>query len=958
MKKGLTLLLVTLLFTMLAACQEQYTFTLHETTPVELKVGESYQLNLSIDDYEHLTISPDDASVISVQEEGVITALKQGQTSLKLTHALANESQEIDIIVTKDIMIELNSNTLHIHKDDYTVIEAIANTPLLYEVADQSVLSINHLGEVTPLKVGTTTVTLISEEDLNINETLTVFIHEDLESFEVQLKENINIHERTAYEIITIPDEGYPVMDVLVEDETIIKVENNELVGLAAGTTRITFSQSKGEEELKRFVDVTVYESYLVTSGEETEIQTMSFNEHTRFKALEEALEVANNDATIILLNQSISSPTRIDKSVTLIGNDTSIHAQLTIAGEAITIQGFDFLDAGLIKTTETVKTLTFKDNHIDQSNDVFLTVQGIETLKVINNTFKLFDKAIDLDMSNGLALIDHNTFVSGQHAISANGANDAVLRARFNAFLDSHSIDAMVQGFATADFTLNYFDDRQTMGIEEQYLIGYYDTPDAIPSIDSINPDLPVQIIIDNPLETLMINDDYRLEYTLLPLDLETERIRFITNNPEVLIVNQMGALNPLRSGSVSVTVRSSVDTSIYTSISFDVTTLPGVELTPDRLTSGIEVGDTFKLKASPFPVTYANEAITFHSLNEEIATIDTSGKVTTHAPGVVTFEAHFESDETIKQTFTVEVYDALDANNLLDYLTMQQVSYATPHEWTAFGITFNYVDHRYESVSRYYFDEQLTVNQEKMVPVSQGIRPGEKMTEHPNGIEAFNSDNVYWVVIHDTANTAPGAGALSHANYLYDAALRGNELFTSWHYTIDDTYLYQHLPETERAFHAGDGSSLPGTSATYLGGGNRNGIGIEMSINQDGDMMRTWQRTAKLSAALLLKYHLPLEHLTYHEDFSGKICPRTLIEAGLIDLFESFVETEYYIQKHFHGASISMESHDPEYLDDTGRIIKHPDQAKTVSYTITVTEDNETTSRTFHTYLPGTIH
>jgi len=958
MKKGLTLLLVTLLLTTLAACQEQYTFTLQETTPVELKVGESYQLNLSIDDYEHLTISLEDASVISVEEEGVITALKQGQTTLKLTHSLANESHEIDVIVTKDIMIELNSNTLHVHKDDHTMIEALANTSIIYEVADQSVLSVNHLGEVTPIKVGTTTVTLISEEDANVYETLTVFIHEDLESFDVQLKESINIHERIAYEIITTPDEGYPVMDVLIEDETIIKVENNELVGLAAGTTRVTFSQSKGEEQLMRFVDVIVYESYLVTNGEEKEVKSMTFNDNTRFETLEEVLEVANNDATIILLNQNLNSPTRITKSVTLIGNDTSVHAPLTLEGEAITIKGFDFLEAGSIKTTGTVKALTFKDNHIDQSNDVFLTVQGTEQLKVIGNTFQSFEKAIELNMTKGSAYIDHNEFVSGLHAISANGTTDAVLRARFNAFLDSHSIDAMVQGFDTADFTLNYFADRQTMGVEEQYLIGLYDTPDAIPSIDSINPDLPVQIIIDNPLDTLMINDDYRLEYTLLPLDLETERIRFITNNPEVLIVNQMGALNPLRSGSVSVTVRSSVDASIYTSISFDVTTLPGVELTPDRLTSGIEVGDTFNLKASPFPVTYANETIIFHSLNEDVATINQTGEVTTHAPGAVTFEAHFESDETIKQTFTVEVYETLDENSLLDYLTMQQVSYATPHEWTAFGITFNYVDHRYESVSRYYFDDQPVVNQSKMVPVSQGIRPGENMTEHPDGIEAFNDDNVYWVVIHDTANTAPGAGALSHANYLYDAALRGNELFTSWHYTIDDTYLYQHLPETERAFHAGDGSSLPGTSATYLGGGNRNGIGIEMSINQDGDMMRTWQRTAKLSAALLLKYHLPLEHLTYHEDFSGKICPRTLIEAGLIDLFESFVETEYYIQNHFHGASISMDSHDPEYLDDTGRIIKHPDQAKTVSYTITVTQDNESTSRTFHTYLPGTIH
>ena len=32
------------------------------------------------------------------------------------------------------------------------------------------------------------------------------------------------------------------------------------------------------------------------------------------------------------------------------------------------------------------------------------------------------------------------------------------------------------------------------------------------------------------------------------------------------------------------------------------------------------------------------------------------------------------------------------------------------------------------------------------------------------------------------------------------------GTELWASWHFTMDDKYLYQHLPETERGFHAGD--------------------------------------------------------------------------------------------------------------------------------------------------------
>ncbi len=57
------------------------------------------------------------------------------------------------------------------------------------------------------------------------------------------------------------------------------------------------------------------------------------------------------------------------------------------------------------------------------------------------------------------------------------------------------------------------------------------------------------------------------------------------------------------------------------------------------------------------------------------------------------------------------------------------------------------------------------------------------------------------------------------------------------------------------------------------------------------------------------------------------------------------------------YKDAIIEMSSDFPEYLDDAGRIIKHPERAMTVSYTVTVDLDGVVSSRTFYTYLPGTI-
>ena len=48
------------------------------------------------------------------------------------------------------------------------------------------------------------------------------------------------------------------------------------------------------------------------------------------------------------------------------------------------------------------------------------------------------------------------------------------------------------------------------------------------------------------------------------------------------------------------------------------------------------------------------------------------------------------------------------------------------------------------------------------------------------------------------------------------------------SWHYTVDDHAIVQHLPDYETAYHAGDGKDGPGNTTS---------IGIEICVNAGGD-------------------------------------------------------------------------------------------------------------------------
>lgn len=141
-----------------------------------------------------------------------------------------------------------------------------------------------------------------------------------------------------------------------------------------------------------------------------------------------------------------------------------------------------------------------------------------------------------------------------------------------------------------------------------------------------------------------------------------------------------------------------------------------------------------------------------------------------------------------------------------------------------------------------------------------------------------------IKYVVIHDTDNTSTGANAKNHSKYLMDTA---KETPLSWHYTVDDHEIYHHLPDNEIAYHASDKETE--------GGGNKNGVAVEICVNEDGDFEQSFKNGADLAAFLLYEYGLTPADLRQHNDFCGKNCPRTIRDSGRWDEFVSLVTQRY---------------------------------------------------------------
>ena len=122
-------------------------------------------------------------------------------------------------------------------------------------------------------------------------------------------------------------------------------------------------------------------------------------------------------------------------------------------------------------------------------------------------------------------------------------------------------------------------------------------------------------------------------------------------------------------------------------------------------------------------------------------------------------------------------------------------------------------------------------------------------------------------YITIHDTANKGKGAGAKAHNAYVHNNAPN-----PSWHFSVDDKIVYQHLPLDENGWHAGDGTN---------GTGNRKSIAIEICENSDGNRAKAEANAVWLVAKLVREVKTLKAFpgcMKQHYDWSGKNCPNVL--------------------------------------------------------------------------------
>lgn len=138
--------------------------------------------------------------------------------------------------------------------------------------------------------------------------------------------------------------------------------------------------------------------------------------------------------------------------------------------------------------------------------------------------------------------------------------------------------------------------------------------------------------------------------------------------------------------------------------------------------------------------------------------------------------------------------------------------------------------------------------------------------------------------VTLHSTAN--PRSTAQNERDWLDNPS---NKREASWHFVVDEKQIVQALPTTETSMHCGNFQ------------GNRYSISVE--ICESGDRAVTLENASEFVAFILKTNNLKLSDIKLHHDWSGKNCPRILVDKRCIvdglDLRYFLGRVEFYYNR-----------------------------------------------------------
>ena len=561
---------------------------------VEMTVGDVVNLNATLTPggAGELNYSSSDESVVCVNEIGELTAISGGSAIVTVRFAgndkyAAAESKNILVTVGKLPAVIDVTGKLEMKVDEVIRLNA-SLTPegageLVYVSSDESVVTVNSLGEVTGITGGSAIVTVkfTGNDEYSAAESKNVLVTVALADASVSA-ENISmtVDENVTIAATTTP-EGLNIT-YTADDSGVVKVENGVVTGLKEGTAKINLTVGGDNRYLLNSTTITVTVSKVNTSISVVDRLDLIVDDEVNLNASltpAEAgeLEYISSDVSVVSVNSL--------GEVTAVGNGTA-NITVRFAGN------YKYAAAECKNVTVTVRIAT---NITVERDDIEMNVANTTEI----NATLTPSEAGELDYTSSDVSV---VTVNGIGEITAVGEGRAIITVRF--------IENDIYAASSINITVTVALNNASVSAEDISMI---------------------------------IGDNATINVTTSP---EGLNVTYTVDDSGVVSLEN-GVLTALREGTAKINLTVGGDGKYVLNSTEITVTVSKVETSVSIESDNIEinVGDSAEIKASLTP-SEAGE-LEYTSSDVKVATVDSLGKITAVGAGTANITVKFAGNE-----------------------------------------------------------------------------------------------------------------------------------------------------------------------------------------------------------------------------------------------------------------------------------------------------------------------
>ena len=490
---------------------------------VEMTVGDVVNLNATLtpEGAGELNYSSSDESVVCVNEIGELTAISGGSAIVTVRFAgndkyAAAESKNILVTVGKlpaviDVVDKLEMKVYEVIRLNASLTPEGAGE-LVYVSSDESVVTVNSLGEVTGITGGAAIVTVkfTGNDEYSAAESKNVLVTVALADASVSA-ENISmtVDENVTIAATTTP-EGLNIT-YTADDSGVVKVENGVVTGLKEGTAKINLTVGGDNRYLLNSTTITVTVSKINTSISVVDNLNLIVDDEVNLNATltpSEAgeMEYFSSDVNVVTVNGN--------GVVTAVGNGT---ANITVRF------------AGNYKYAAA------------ESKNVTVTVSKINTsISVVDKLDLIVDDEVNLNASLTPAEAGELEYLSSDvSVVSVNSLGEVT-----------------AVGNGTANITVRFAGNYKYAAAESKNV--------------TVTVRIATNITVERDDIEINVGNSTKIEASLTPA--EAGELDYTSSDVSVVTVNGIGEITAVGEGRANITVRF-IQNDLYAASSINIT-------------------------------------------------------------------------------------------------------------------------------------------------------------------------------------------------------------------------------------------------------------------------------------------------------------------------------------------------------------------------------------------------